>query len=59
MDKARYMIQLKSSQEIAKMEVANRIVAEILEEVKEQGAPRRWKPGNWMSWRKACAASIK
>jgi methionyl aminopeptidase len=30
------MIQLKSSQEIAKMEVANRIVAEILEEVKSR-----------------------
>jgi methionyl aminopeptidase len=33
------MIQLKSSQEIAKMEVANRIVAEILEEVKCQVRP--------------------
>jgi|UniRef100_A0A7V6A4A7 methionyl aminopeptidase len=33
------MIQLKSSQEIAKMEVANRIVAEILEEVKMQVRP--------------------
>jgi methionyl aminopeptidase len=33
------MIQLKSSQEIAKMEVANRIVAEILEEVKSRVRP--------------------
>jgi methionyl aminopeptidase len=33
------MIQLKSSQEIAKMEVANRIVAEVLEEVKSQVRP--------------------
>jgi methionyl aminopeptidase len=33
------MIQLKSFQEIAKMEVANRIVAEILEEVKSQVRP--------------------
>jgi methionyl aminopeptidase len=33
------MIQLKSSQEIARMEVANRIVAEILEEVKCQVRP--------------------
>jgi methionyl aminopeptidase len=33
------MIQLKSSQEIARMEVANRIVAEILEEVKSQVRP--------------------
>ncbi|MFZ2089403.1 MAG: type I methionyl aminopeptidase [Desulfobaccales bacterium] len=33
------MIQLKSPQEIAKMEVANRIVAEILEEVKTQVRP--------------------
>jgi methionyl aminopeptidase len=33
------MIQLKSLQEIAKMEVANRIVAEILEGVKEKVQP--------------------
>jgi len=33
------MIQLKSRQEIAKMEVANRIVAEILEGVKEKIRP--------------------
>jgi methionyl aminopeptidase len=33
------MIQLKSTQEIAKMEVANRIVAEILAEVKSQVRP--------------------
>lgn len=33
------MIQLKSPQEIAKMEVANRIVAEILAEVKSQVRP--------------------
>jgi methionyl aminopeptidase len=33
------MIQLKSSQEIAKMEVPNRIVAEILEEVKSRVRP--------------------
>jgi methionyl aminopeptidase len=33
------MIQLKSTQEIAKMEVANRIVAEILAEVKTQVRP--------------------
>jgi methionyl aminopeptidase len=33
------MIQLKSSQEIAKMEAANRIVAEILEEVKNSVRP--------------------
>jgi methionyl aminopeptidase len=33
------MIQLKSSQEIAKMEVANRIVAEVLAEVKSQVRP--------------------
>lgn len=33
------MIQLKSSQEIAKMEVANRIVAEVLEEVKSNIRP--------------------
>jgi len=33
------MIQLKSPQEIAKMEVANRIVAEVLEEVKSNIRP--------------------
>jgi methionyl aminopeptidase len=33
------MIQLKSSKEIAKMEMANRIVAEVLEEVKSQVRP--------------------
>jgi methionyl aminopeptidase len=33
------MIQLKSSQEIAKMEAANRIVAEVLAEVKTQVRP--------------------
>jgi methionyl aminopeptidase len=33
------MIQLKSPQEIAKMEVANRIVAEVLEEVKSKIRP--------------------
>ncbi len=33
------MIHLKSRQEIAKMEVANRIVAEILAEIKEQICP--------------------
>jgi methionyl aminopeptidase len=33
------MIQLKSPQEIAKMEVANRIVAEVLEEVKNKIRP--------------------
>jgi methionine aminopeptidase len=52
------MILLKSPQEIAKMEVANRIVAEVLEEVKSQD-PSRVKPGNWMNWRKRCAASIR
>ena len=33
------MILLKSLQEIAKMEVANRIVAEVLEGVKEKVRP--------------------
>ena len=52
------MILLKSPQEIAKMEVANRIVAEVLEGVKEKVQPGS-KPGNWMNWRKRCAASVR